>query len=68
VIMPDATGRALADRLRGERPELRVLFLSGYAVDVLGPHGVLDPAESFLAKPFAPGSLLAKVRQVLDAR
>jgi PAS domain S-box-containing protein len=67
VIMPDTTGRQLADQLRSGQPELRVLFLSGYAHDVIGPHGVLDPAESFLAKPFSPTSLLAKVRQVLDA-
>jgi PAS domain S-box-containing protein len=68
VIMPGTTGRELADRLRHERPDLRVLFLSGYAQDVIGPHGVLDPAESFLAKPFTPSALLAKVREVLDAR
>ena len=66
VIMPDATGRALADRLRAERPGLRVLFLSGHGADVLGPHGVLAPSESFLAKPFTPASLLSKIRQVLD--
>ncbi len=66
VIMPGTTGRTLADRLRRERPGLRVLFLSGHAVDVIGPHGVLAPAEFFLAKPFTPSSLLAKVRQVLD--
>ncbi len=68
VIMPDTTGRQLADQLRADQPGLRVLFLSGYAQDVIGPHGVLDAAESFLAKPFTPTSLLSKVRQVLDAR
>ena len=67
VIMPDTTGRQLADQLRSDQPGLRVLFLSGYAQDVIGPQGVLDPAESFLAKPFSPASLLSKVRQVLDA-
>ena len=68
VIMPETTGRELADRLRVEQPDLRVLYLSGYAQDVIGPHGVLDPAESFLAKPFTPRSLLAKLREVIDAR
>ncbi len=68
VIMPETTGRELADRLRAQQPDLRVLYLSGYAQDVIGPHGVLDPAESFLAKPFTPRSLLAKLREVIDAR
>jgi CheY-like chemotaxis protein len=67
VVMPGTTGRGLADQLRGERPGLRVLFLSGYAQEVIAPHGVLDPTESFLAKPFTATSLLAKVRKVLDA-
>ena len=67
VIMPDTTGRELADRLRSGQPGLRVLFLSGYALDVIGPHGVLDDGESFLAKPFTSSALLSKVRQVLDA-
>jgi nitrogen-specific signal transduction histidine kinase/CheY-like chemotaxis protein len=67
VVMPGTTGRELADQLRREQPGLRVLFLSGYAQDVIATHGVLDPTESFLAKPFTATSLLAKVRKVLDA-
>jgi CheY-like chemotaxis protein len=67
VVMPGTTGRGLADQLRREQPGLRVLFLSGYAQDVIATHGVLDPTESFLAKPFTATSLLAKVRKVLDA-
>ena len=67
VVMPDTTGRELADPLRREQPGLRVLFLSGYAQDVVEQHGVLDSTESFLAKPFTATSLLAKVREVLDA-
>ena len=68
VVMPDTTGRELADQLRGAQPGLRVLFLSGYARDVVGPHGVLADTESFLAKPFTSSALLARVREVLDAR
>ena len=67
VVMPDATGRELADQLRREQPGLRVLFLSGYAQDLIGHHGVLDPTESFLAKPFTATSLLSTVRKVLDS-
>ena len=67
VVMPGTTGRELADQLRREQPGLRVLFLSGYAQDVVGHHGVLDSTESFLAKPFTATSLLARVRKILDA-
>jgi signal transduction histidine kinase len=68
VIMPTMTGPELARRLREKCPAMRVLFLSGYAHEVIGPHGVLEPGVSFLAKPFTPRSLLAKIREVLDAR
>ncbi len=67
VVMPGTTGRQLADRMRAERPGLRVLFLSGYAPELFGPEGLLDPGTSFLAKPFSPIALLSRVRQVLDA-
>ncbi len=68
VIMPDTTGWELANRLRSDHPGLRVLFLSGYAREVIGPHGVQEDSECFLAKPFTSSSLLSRVRQVLDAR
>jgi CheY-like chemotaxis protein len=67
VVMPEITGRELADQLRREQPGLKVLFLSGYAQDLIGRAGVLDPAESFLAKPFTAASLLSRVRKVLDS-
>jgi two-component system, cell cycle sensor histidine kinase and response regulator CckA len=67
VIMTGSTGRALADRLREDRPGLPVLFLSGHAHDLIAPCGVLDPGSAFLAKPFTPSALLGKVREVLDA-
>ena len=67
VVMPETTGRELADLLRREQPGLRVLFLSGYAQDLIGRAGVVDPSESFLAKPFTAASLLSRVRKVLDS-
>ncbi len=67
VIMPAVSGPDLAARLRAELPAMRVLYLSGYAHGVIGPHGVLDPGVAFLPKPFTPRSLLARVREVLDA-
>lgn len=66
VVMPELDGRAVADGLRLHFPDLRVLFVSGYAKDAIARHGVLDPEIEFLAKPFTPASLLARVRSLLD--
>jgi CheY-like chemotaxis protein len=67
VIMPSMSGRELADRLRIERPEMRVLFISGYTSDAIGRHGVLDENIAFLEKPFTPASIARKVRELLDS-
>jgi two-component system, cell cycle sensor histidine kinase and response regulator CckA len=61
------SGRRLADVLTEARPDLRVLFLSGYTEEAAQNHGVLDSAHAFLQKPFSPMSLARKVREVLDA-
>jgi CheY-like chemotaxis protein len=66
VIMPEMSGRQLADRLREGRPELKVLFVSGYTDDAIVRHGILEPGIAFLQKPFTPESLARKVRAVLD--
>lgn len=66
VVMPGMNGSQLADELCRERPDLRVLFISGYPEDAIAHHGVLQPQRSFLQKPFPPGVLLRKVREVLD--
>ena len=68
VIMPGMSGPVLADQLRAERPQLKVLFISGYADEALGRHGVLESGIPFLQKPFSPESLARKVREVLDSR
>jgi two-component system, cell cycle sensor histidine kinase and response regulator CckA len=65
VVMPGMSGRELAERLRPDWPELRVLYLSGYTDDALVRHGVATGA-AFLQKPFAPAALARKVREVLD--
>jgi PAS domain S-box-containing protein len=65
VVMPGMTGREMAKRLQAERPSLRVLFTSGYSSDVIARQGVLEPGVAYLAKPFAPGELALKVREVL---
>jgi CheY-like chemotaxis protein len=59
-------GRALADRLVAFRPNIKVLFMSGYPAAAVAPHGALDPGTQLLEKPFTPGSLARKVREVLD--
>jgi len=66
VIMPGLGGADLAAQLCEEDTELRVLFVSGYAEDRLGGHGVLSQEAAFLAKPFTPDTLARKVREVLD--
>jgi two-component system, cell cycle sensor histidine kinase and response regulator CckA len=67
VVMPGLSGAELAGRMRVLRPELRVLYMSGYTDDVISTHGVLDPGVNFIQKPFSPQSLVARVREVLDA-
>jgi FixJ family two-component response regulator len=66
VVMPEMNGRTLADRLASLRPEIRVLFTSGYTDGAVVRHGVLKAKAAFLQKPFTPEGLAAKVREVLD--
>ncbi len=66
VIMPRVSGRTLSQRLWRERPDMKVLFMSGYADDPVGLQDVLDAGAAFYAKPVVPATLQKKVREMLD--
>jgi CheY-like chemotaxis protein len=64
VVMPQMTGRELANRIRDTRPTLKILFMSGYPDHAVNRE--IDSNEAFLQKPFAPDGLVRKVREILD--
>lgn len=68
VVLPAMSGKEVARRLKGTRPDLKVLFISGYAEEQIVHQGILDDDIAFLAKPFTPAALTDKVRGVLDGR
>ena len=67
VIMPEMSGLALAAELTARFPRLRVLYISGYAPEVIG-RGLAPAGARHLSKPFTPDALVREVREVLDAR
>ena len=67
VVMPETSGKEVADRLRTLRPDIKVLFMSGYTDDAIVHHGVLDAKVQFIQKPFTPVALAKKVREVIDS-
>jgi two-component system cell cycle sensor histidine kinase/response regulator CckA len=66
VLMPEIAGPELAKSLCVARPDLRVIYISGYTHDSLAPEGVLDPGTVLVNKPFSVRVLSAKMREVLD--
>jgi signal transduction histidine kinase/CheY-like chemotaxis protein len=67
VVMPDLDGRRLAERARETRPDLKVLYTTGYTKNAIVHNGMLDAGVAFLAKPFTIEQLARKVRQSLDS-
>ena len=65
VVMPAMNGKALFERLHGARPELRVLYMSGYTANVIAHRGIVDDGAAFLQKPFTISGLLSAVRRTL---
>jgi PAS domain S-box-containing protein len=66
VVMPEISGKEVADRLKELRPQIRVLFMSGYTDEAIVEHGVLDANVEFIQKPFTWVRLTKKVRDVLN--
>jgi len=66
MVMPGMNGRELSERLTTLRPELKVLYMSGYADRAINRRDLITPETPFLQKPFSPEELLRQVRQILE--
>ena len=68
IVMPEMNGRKLADAALKTRPDLKVIFMTGFTRNAVVHNGVLDPGVNFLAKPFSLEELSAKIREVLETK
>ena len=66
VVMPGISGRVLADQLKPKRPEMKIVFMSGYTGQRVGEKDILEPGSLFLQKPFTRENLARKIREALD--
>ncbi len=67
VVMPRMNGRELSEHLLPIRPEMKVLYMSGYTDDEILHRGILESSTAFMQKPFTPDQFLEKIRDVLEA-
>jgi CheY-like chemotaxis protein len=65
VVMPGMNGRELANRMRALRPDIKVLYVSGYTANAIVEEGVIEPEIEYLSKPFSPSALGRRVREIL---
>lgn len=68
IVMPEMNGRRLADAASELRPDLKVMFMTGFTKNAVVHNGVLDPGVHFLAKPFSLDELSIKIREILETR
>ena len=66
IVMPVTNGRKLAEEALARRPDLKVIFTTGFTKNAVVHNGMLDPGVNFIAKPFTIDQLAAKLREVLD--
>jgi two-component system cell cycle sensor histidine kinase/response regulator CckA len=66
LIMPKKSGKEAYDEIKKIRPDVKALFTSGYAIDIIKRKGLLEEGFNFISKPISPKGLLRKVREVLD--
>src|SRR5207237_1730402 len=68
VVMPEISGRELAERLKTLRPQTKILYMSGYTDDAIIRQGIIATGDNFIQKPFTFNTVARKVREMLDAR
>ncbi|MBF0558909.1 MAG: response regulator, partial [Nitrospirae bacterium] len=66
VIMPKKSGKEAIDEIREIKPDVKVLFTSGYTSDIISQKGILEGGADFISKPVTPHALLVKIRGILD--
>ena len=66
--MPEMNGKALKERIEKLKPDIKILFMSGYTANVVMHRGILERDVHFIQKPFSVNSLAGKVREVLDRK